>query len=647
MANKRLVGLISVLLLISLLSISMVSAGWFGDFWNKITGKAVSSNQINCYDSDGGLNYYVKGYVNVSEGIIIDSCEWRGDKYPYPVQNCYGSMCYIYEANCRDYPPTYADISYSCPRGCFDGACVSEQENNSTKLKSDFFKNDRFALKIINGTVYFLKDLNLYSPDTGVGGSGNLNYNVTSFEYKILNAFRQLGYLGIFLGVRDGPAPDTLSTTALHRFQEQNNISLKNYLDVETLLLLDKKLYFIEQKDKADILNYPAFSAFSKTVPANEPPIEHIAALYYRLAMALPRNIPRLVESQFDAIMPLTVDELRHRITPPRQANFGIMLSHDGKSVLDLEEAIEVDNTKGDFKFCPALLYNGFYPGLGDCINPPTKIIKNIKSLSDYDFMYLIIHEYGHEVGKAVIQMDGLNQDIDTHLRKISFNERMELEGGGYSSDVSWLRQDNYWEFVTNYARSGTNQNEINPTPAWNAPYEDFAESFTFYLLQGKIFRLRAKENVYLQKKYDFLKKYVFMGREYNTGDIESYENLLKNIGDKGEAELLMAMSVFQTSTDRSTIWNGDYPYSLLNNTKYILTCQKSSKYSSLKYYIFWHTTPCTPSACRNDEYLSCEKKRLGRYYYREVCQKLANYNTACSETSTCGSDKEIKRTTC
>lgn len=75
---------------------------------------------------------------------------------------------------------------------------------------------------------------------------------------------------------------------------------------------------------------------------------------------------------------------------------------------------------------------------------------------------------------------------------------------------------------------------------------------------------------------------------------------------------------------------------------KYILTCQKS-----LKYYKSWHTNACSSYACGKDKYLSCEKRWLGKYYYREVCQSLINYNTACSETSTCGSDKEIKRITC
>jgi hypothetical protein len=79
-----------------------------------------------------------------------------------------------------------------------------------------------------------------------------------------------------------------------------------------------------------------------------------------------------------------------------------------------------------------------------------------------------------------------------------------------------------------------------------------------------------------------------------------------------------------------------------LSNPKYTLTCQKASKY-----YKSWHTNACSSYACGKNKYLGCEKRWLRRYYYREVCQSLTTYNTSCSTSSTCGSDKEIKRTTC
>lgn len=45
--------------------------------------------------------------------------------------------------------------------------------------------------------------------------------------------------------------------------------------------------------------------------------------------------------------------------------------------------------------------------------------------------------------------------------------------------------------------------------------YEDFAESFSFYVFHNDIFRDRALKNVSLQKKYDFFKTYVFDHEEF------------------------------------------------------------------------------------------------------------------------------------
>ena len=39
--SKKLIGIFSVLFIVSLFSLSLVSAVWLGDFWNKITGKAI------------------------------------------------------------------------------------------------------------------------------------------------------------------------------------------------------------------------------------------------------------------------------------------------------------------------------------------------------------------------------------------------------------------------------------------------------------------------------------------------------------------------------------------------------------------------------------------------------------------------------
>ena len=48
-------------------------------------------------------------------------------------------------------------------------------------------------------------------------------------------------------------------------------------------------------------------------------------------------------------------------------------------------------------------------------------------------------------------------------------------------------------------------------------PFEDFAESFIFYVLHGADFRFLKKESSVLAAKYDFLKNVLFAGAEFDS----------------------------------------------------------------------------------------------------------------------------------
>ncbi|MEK6892288.1 MAG: hypothetical protein AABX25_03825, partial [Nanoarchaeota archaeon] len=67
----------------------------------------------NCTDSDGGLNYYTKGKVTLSDGQVLeDVCG---------LQRYEG---YVIEYYCGDDSNVN---NYKCPNGCKDGACISEE----------------------------------------------------------------------------------------------------------------------------------------------------------------------------------------------------------------------------------------------------------------------------------------------------------------------------------------------------------------------------------------------------------------------------------------------------------------------------------------------------------------------------------------
>ena len=116
---KKVGLMIGCIILISVLGVSFVSANWFVDlftvgeegtgegFLATLSGDEVISSE--CIDSDGGENYYELGYVDLGTEIKQDIC-WEDGKN-------------LREYVCED--GVYkGDVSYSCPQGCEDGACV-------------------------------------------------------------------------------------------------------------------------------------------------------------------------------------------------------------------------------------------------------------------------------------------------------------------------------------------------------------------------------------------------------------------------------------------------------------------------------------------------------------------------------------------
>jgi hypothetical protein len=88
MINKR-IGVVFVFSLVLLLSVSFVSAGWFGDLWGKITGKAIVDSS-SCDDCVGKGYYWCEG--GVSHGTCDDDdaylewlCERQGGRVIFTV----------------------------------------------------------------------------------------------------------------------------------------------------------------------------------------------------------------------------------------------------------------------------------------------------------------------------------------------------------------------------------------------------------------------------------------------------------------------------------------------------------------------------------------------------------------------------------
>jgi len=81
-----------------------------------------SGNETNqtCTDSDGGLNYYLKGEVSFLGGGNLSSVGW---------DYCLGNE--VVEKYCENTLPA-TPIEYYCPYGCFDGACLTDSSGNES-----------------------------------------------------------------------------------------------------------------------------------------------------------------------------------------------------------------------------------------------------------------------------------------------------------------------------------------------------------------------------------------------------------------------------------------------------------------------------------------------------------------------------------
>lgn len=121
---------------------------------------------------------------------------------------------------------------------------------------------------------------------------------------------------------------------------------------------------------------------------------------------------------------------------------------------------------------------------------------------SDGEFMKLLTHEIGHYVDIYTLFSRG-GVDVSDDFYSISWLDKTTKKPG------EWLSS-----FVSGYAT--TNK------------YEDFAESFTFYIFHNEDFSARALSDESLRQKYLFFREkifasWMFVGTDFRTSMIPSY----------------------------------------------------------------------------------------------------------------------------
>ncbi len=124
-------------------------------------------------------------------------------------------------------------------------------------------------------------------------------------------------------------------------------------------------------------------------------------------------------------------------------------------------------------------------------------------NVPDSEFRALIIHECGHitdlgglrgfDLSRPSMFIDGTTRifgdDLSVLFYQISWLTSTVMQPGATTAD-----------FVSGYATTD--------------PFEDFAETYAYYVLQQKEFMRLAKKNPILQAKYDFMNRLVFAGEQ-------------------------------------------------------------------------------------------------------------------------------------
>jgi len=119
----------------------------------------------------------------------------------------------------------------------------------------------------------------------------------------------------------------------------------------------------------------------------------------------------------------------------------------------------------------------------------------------------VLIHEIGHNVDLGYL--NGPDQSSASEFK----DGRTLVYEGDPSLDfyrISWANEKARaktavnFDFVSGYAMTD--------------PFEDFAETYAYYVLHNRDFQSKAQTSESLAKKYDYMKNEIFGGRVFNTG---------------------------------------------------------------------------------------------------------------------------------
>ncbi len=135
-------------------------------------------------------------------------------------------------------------------------------------------------------------------------------------------------------------------------------------------------------------------------------------------------------------------------------------------------------------------------------------IILRCQNVTDEELAAVLVHEMGHIMDTGVMEGSwtaGESQFVDGSKPIYKNDPSLGFYTLSFKNDTEVKWSATKYDFVSGYAMTD--------------PFEDFAESYAYYILHGKEFRELAQDNDILERKYNYLKTRVFKGKEYESGE--------------------------------------------------------------------------------------------------------------------------------
>ena len=128
--------------------------------------------------------------------------------------------------------------------------------------------------------------------------------------------------------------------------------------------------------------------------------------------------------------------------------------------------------------------------------------------LAEDEIVSVLVHELGHSTDLGYLRGNSLapSKFSDGQIRIPADDPSVRFYQLSWRDEATQHFMADRKDFVSGYAMSDC--------------FEDFAESFNFYILHGKDFRALKHESTTLEKKYAFLRDEIFHGVEFESNRV-------------------------------------------------------------------------------------------------------------------------------